>query len=329
MKITHWCKPNGSGMYAVALMLVAGETNLGIISRVEDPFAPVSDEILKAIEGTNVHVVHTHIPNKWLYDSKTPKLFVSHATPEVMFTSALREAERAAYGHSDPLMLLMWWLQHADAVVSLVERHQQILLQMSDRGRQIYYVPLGVDTSFWKPVPSAGKYDGTPSLFSAENQYEIKSHLDTFLALPTIVSHSDLHATKFHAIYVPTDQSRVLFPLADRCGAAFSAHISAKRFGPEDLRNAFCSIDFYLNLVRYGDPSLTGLQARACGVPLISYAGNPYADYWVSEGDQRVMAVKLIDILTKTVEPRTVSLVPTATSMVGKFVEIYRELGAS
>jgi len=46
------------------------------------------------------------------------------------------------------------------------------------------------------------------------------------------------------------------------------------------------------------------LEVKATGCKLISYIGNPYADYWVPEGDQRVIAARLIGILRGDVSPR-------------------------
>ena len=67
-------------------------------------------------------------------------------------------------------------------------------------------------------------------------------------------------------------------------------------FSPDQLRNAFCSTDFFLSLVRYGDTNRLCLEAAACGANVISYVGNPNADYWIHEGDQRGIAAELIEI---------------------------------
>lgn len=113
-----------------------------------------------------------------------------------------------------------------------------------------------------------------------------------------------------HACYVARDQHRWVAPLVNRNGAAFGMHWSPITWAHEDLRNVFKSIDFFIGLVRYGDFNRLCLEANAAGATTISYAGNPYSDYWVSEGDQREIAKQLIAILKNDVEPRVKDPVP-------------------
>jgi hypothetical protein len=90
----------------------------------------------------------------------------------------------------------------------------------------------------------------------------------------------------------------------NRNGSSFSSYISSKAFSHTDLRNALCSVDYYIGLVRYGDFNRMALEVKATGCKLISYVGNIYADYWVPEGDQRVIAETLTAILKGDVAPR-------------------------
>jgi hypothetical protein len=100
--------------------------------------------------------------------------------------------------------------------------------------------------------------------------------------------------------------------------------MSSKVFGHEDLRNNYCSNDFYIGLVRYGDFNRAALEARACGTKLISYTGNPYAHYWIPEGDQRVMADYLIKVLKGDTQPREDILdVPDIKDTALEMVELY------
>ena len=71
-----------------------------------------------------------------------------------------------------------------------------------------------------------------------------------------------------------------------------------------NLRNALCSTDYFIGLVRYGDANRLSLEANACGAKMITYAGNEYSDYWLHEGDQREIAKELLAILKGDVEPR-------------------------
>jgi len=323
MKVVHWAMTNGSGMHRMAEAEVAGERAQGVDAVLINPNAAFD---AAAVAGVDVHVIHTHLPDQFLWDG-TKKIWVSHGTPEVMIETAYEEAVVSTrYGHGDAVMLMQFWLQNADAIITHWERHHRLLMMLSDRGRTIDLVPMGVDTAFWQPVPSAGKYAGAPSVFTAENQYRIKWNLDLYFAWPLVVAQPGLHQARLHAIYVPRDQHRVWFPLLNRCGCSFFSYVSDTVLGPADLRNAFISSDFYLNLVRYGDHDLTGLQAKACGARVISYRGNPYADYWLTEGSQVTMAEELGAILRGEVAPRETQAVPTLAEMTAGYLAVYERI---
>jgi hypothetical protein len=102
--------------------------------------------------------------------------------------------------------------------------------------------------------------------------------------------------------------------------------------GHEDLRNVFNSVDYYIGLVRYGDFNRISMEAKASGCKLISYTGNPYADYWLPEGDQRTMAGELIKILKGEVKPRAnqtlepILEVPDISETAAEMIKIYEGL---
>src|SRR6185503_12896521 len=148
----------------------------------------------------------------------------------------------------------------------------------------------------WKPHPSRGKFTGNPSVFSSENPHFIKWPLDLLIAWPWV--RDAVPECQLHLTYMPRDQHRWFFPLVNRNGAGYSSFISEIVFKGEDLRNAFVSTDFFVGLVRYGDFNRLSLEANACGAKTISYRGNPYSSFHVTEGDQRNIASELIDILT-------------------------------
>lgn len=291
IRIAHHSLNNVSGMSNVARSIVAAEVSLGLDSTFVDC---MSKDDAERVKDYDIHVVHTHVQDSILRSGK-PLIWVAHGTPEVMFYTAFDAGLiDGSYGHSDAWMLAQYWLQHCDLTVTFWPRHQTIWKSLVDKRTRVECIPLGVDKSFWKPMPTQGKFDGSPSFFTAENGYKIKWPLDLFIAWPWVTK--ELNNARLHAIYVPKDQHRWWFPLVNRNGASFHSHISAMVFSPDQLRNAFCSTDFFLSLVRYGDTNRLCLEAAACGANVISYVGNPNADYWIHEGDQRGIAAELIEI---------------------------------
>lgn len=315
MKIAHWTLKNGAGMHRVAEDISNAEVALGYHSVVCR-----SDDKVDWEGGiaADVHVVHSHLPDP----VKSGKIvWIGHGTPEHCFQGAVEAGLSGGYGAGDPFMLAQYWLQHSDAAVTFWPRHKAIWESLMDKGRPVNHVPLGVNKDFWKPIESRGKFAGNPSLLTLENCHYIKWPLDLLLMWPWVTE--SISEARLHVSYLPRDQHRWWFPLINRNGAAFKTFVSANIFSQEDLKNAFTSVDSYIGLVRYGDFNRVCLEAKALGCKVISYRGNPYADYWLSEGDQRVMARELIEILNRNVKPRKTEEVPDIKETAKAMIKIY------
>ncbi len=317
---------NRSGMNRVAETMVQAERALGIdahLCNVQEGDFTKFDHVLDA----DVHISHTHFPDpmRKKLTKKLKLVWVGHGTPEHVFYSAVESGATKQYGHGDGLMLMMNWLRIADARVTFWPRHQAIYQSMCDNGTKVHCVPLGVDKSFWKKMPTRGKYAGSPSVMTAENCHQIKWPLDLFMAWPWVYPNVEGNAC-LHALYLPNDMHRWWFPLVNRNGCSYAAHISPLTLGHEDLRNAFNSVDYYCGLVRYGDFNRISLEANASGCKTISYRGNPYSDFWITEGDQRVIAQELTDILNGKVEPRKKEEVPDSSETAKAMISIYESI---
>ena len=312
-------------MNNVAKSLVEAEKAIGLDSHfVNIQEVPTAQWDLYA--DADIHVSHTHFPNEMRKRITRPLklVWVSHGVIEHVFRSAVDDYGKG-YGHGDGWMLLQYWLQHADARVTFWERHQALLETMVDKGTKVHLVPMGVETAFWGEGKSDGRWAGCPSLFTAENSHEIKWVLDLFLMWKWI--YEAIPDACLHAAYLPTDQHRWFMSLANRNGASFGSHISPLAFHGTALRNVFKSVDFMIGLVRYGDYNRICLEAQASGCKTISYTGNKFADYWLPEGDQRIMAAELIKILKKEVEPRPDKLpVPDVSEMATGMKGVYESI---
>lgn len=323
MKVAHWCQIKESGMGRVASQLCEAERKLGIDAIEADPTRP--DQWAQA-DDADVHVIHQHMPLKMLYDKK-PKVWIAHGTPETMFKDGVEQGLVSGHwGHGDAWMMAQHWLKMADVVVTFWPRHEAIWKSMSHKRTRIEGVPLGIDREFWVPVESQGAFAGSPSVFTGENGYEMKWPLDLFIAWPFVIQDG-LHDAKLHAIYLPKDQHRWFFPLINSNGAAFHGYYGPQVFSDMNLRNAFCSVDFVIGLVRYGDMNRLSLEANACGAATISYAGNPYSSYWIDFTDQRAMAQQIAAILKGHVAPRVdKSQVPDIQTTAERMKAVYESL---
>ena len=221
-------------------------------------------------------------------------------------------------------MMLQHYLKIADVVVSWWPRQAEIYKTMMGKKSRIEVVPMGVDKTFWTPVETRGKWTGTPSLLTAENCHYIKWPLDLFTLWPWVFDK--IPNATLHAHYLPRDQHKWFMPMINSSGAAYKMFTSAMPLAPADLKNAFASTDFYIGLVRYGDFNRICLEAKACGAKVISYSGNEYSDYWLPEGDQRVMQAELVKILKGEVEPRQTKPVDDISVTVEMMKGIYESL---
>lgn len=314
-------------MNRVAESLVSAEREIGIDSTLCNIHESSQEVLIAQAADADVHVSHTHFP-EWMKKNVTRPLklvWVGHGTPEHVFQSAVETDANKNYGAGDGWMLIQHWLQTADAIVTFWPRHQEIWKSLCDKHTEVHCIPMGVDRNFWKPVESLGKYAGEPSLFTAENAHYIKWPLDLFIAWPWVYPHVKGNPV-LHASYLPHDVHRWFFPLVNRNGASYASHINSITFTHSQLRNVFCSIDYYIGLVRYGDFNRICMEANACGTKTISYSGNPYSDYWIPEGDQRVMAEQLIEILNGNTEPRDKTPVPDISESARAMLEIYNKI---
>lgn len=324
-KIAHWVWQNNSGMARVAESLAAAEKTAGLDSVLVNVMGDVT--LWDAVNDADVHVVHTHLPDAQRRKLKAGHkvVYVAHGTPEHIFKSAVESGLNKGYGHSDSWMLTQNWIRTADATVTFWPRHAAWWQSICDRRTMIACVPLGVDKTYWQPMATQGKFAGQPSLFTAENCHDIKWPLDLFVAWPWVWEKINPEA-RLHAAYLPNNQHRWFFPLVNRNGASYSAHITGETFDHARLRNAFCSVDYYVGLVRYGDFNRVCLEANACGCRTISYRGNEYADFWVTEGDQRVIAAELVEIIEGRTAPRAKSPVPDISETAEAMKAVYERL---
>lgn len=323
IKVAHWVMFNKSGMFRVAESFVAAECMQGLSSWLVDCNDPNSwEEILDA----DIHVVHTHLPDAVrLQLTKPLKLvWIAHGTPEYVFQRSVEAGLHDGYGHGDSWQLCQYWMQNADAIVSFWPRHAAIWKSLCDKNTIVDCMEQGIDKTFWKPVESAGKYMGAPSLFTAENCDYSKWPLDLFFCWPWV--WKEIPTAHLHSVYLPTDQHRWWYPLLNRNGSGFKTISAGIILDSLNLRNALCSTDYFIGLVRYGDANRLSLEANACGAKMITFAGNEYSDFWLTEGDQRNMAKQITAILRGEIKPRKKRQVADVMDTSKKMIGIYERV---
>jgi hypothetical protein len=306
-------------MHRMAEEIVEAEKALGL-----DSLCLNGDDRSEVPAGmdADVHVVHTHLPDD-VDDRAIKKVFVAHGTPETIFHGSVIEASKG-HGSPDGFMAVTNFLRTSDAVVTFWPRHQAIWKSMVDKRTVVDCIPMGIDKTKWQEGQSRGKWSGEPSLLTAENCHEIKWPLDLVIAMPWVMD--ELRTMRLHVLYLPLDQARWWGALTMNNRTAYRSFISSGTLGQAELKNAFKSVDFYIGLVRYGDHNRICMEAKAAGCPVISYRGNEYADYWIDEGDQRVIAAQILMILRGQVAKRETPETPDISETAAAMAKIYERI---
>jgi hypothetical protein len=327
MKIVHWVLKNGSGMNTVAQDMADAERDLGLPSIALN--CGDKAEIDAGIDA-DIHVVHTHIPDKVdIGRSKDSKVvWVAHGTPEHCFTTSLEKGTALGPSASDSWMISLRMLQMADASVTFWPRHQAIWQNMADRRTIVECIPMGVSSKFWNP-PAPGVVTesmvGNPSILALENSHAIKWPLDFCFAFPELMrKHPEI---KFHLFCLPFDQFKWWMPLINRTGAAYKSYVNAMRLSKPEMLQAFHGADFMLSPVRYGDFNRTCLEAAASGCKVISFNGNPYAHYWIPEGDHRIQAEAIDQIIKGNAAEMTPRAKPVDNEVMAReMIKVYERI---
>ena len=324
MRIVHSTINNGSGLNRVSVNMATTERKLGLdsyISFTDKPEMSTPEEFILNTEESrvaDVHVVHSHLPDR----AKGKTVFIPHGTPEHCFQSAIEQNKNNGFAAGDAFMLSMHRINTCDVVVTFWDRHRYIWQSLNPKA-DVRCIPMGVDTDFWKPTTSKGKWAGNPSLLSCENSHSIKWPLDLIIAFPEIMRETE---AVMHLHYMPIDQHRFWYPLMNANGTMYKSYSSGMYMDADSLRNAFNSVDYYISPVRYGDFNSVCLEAKASGCKVISYKGNPYADYHIQEGDQRVIVKDLLEIFKGNVEPNKTQAVDSVETMSKQMISIYEEI---
>lgn len=330
IKTVHWVSPNNSGMHHVAASMARAELAIGVEARVLDPHDASESGWELALEA-DVHINHTHLPDtiggkSFKRSSLKPltTVFVHHGTPEVIFDIAVKESEGNPYNAGTGMAQHFRLMQESDATVCFVPRHRDLLDLMTDKATKIDCVPMGMDAAFWSGGINQGRYTGKPSFYNCENAYPFKWAVD-FLRVWRWV-WDEIPGATLHVTHLPTNTLEQVKMMTSRSGAVYGTVAGSWKYDAMNLRNIFTQVDFYLSTVRYGDFNRMSMEAGSSGLKVISYLGNPYADYHIREGDIRESVKDLIAIGKGEVAPRDKTPIPSERDMAEAMVNVYERI---
>lgn len=304
----------------MATDLAGAEKALGLDTVVCDTFN--KDTWDKGMDA-DVHVIHSHIPDKLAFDTTKKIVAFQHGSPEHSFQVSVEQGINHGYGAGDSLSIGIYFVKRADAIVTFWERHGHIWESMTSK--PVYVIPMGVDRSFWTQQEGVTPLAGEPSVFTAENSWPQKWPLDLVFFWPRIVEA--FPEARLHALNLPQDQMRFWTELAVSNSTHYTSYMYTIKLDHDHLRNFFSASSYYYSPVHYGDHNRVSMEASACGCKVISFEGNEYADYWIREGNGQRQADDLIAILKGEVEPRQKEDVPDLMDTAQAMLTIYGKIG--
>jgi hypothetical protein len=269
----------------------------------------------------DVHVVHSHLPDKITFKKGTKMVIIQHGSPEHVFEISVQQGAAGVYAAGDSFALSAFMLKKADAVVTFWPRHAAIFETMTDK--PVFCIPMGIKNDFWTKQEIA-PLSGSPALFTAENMHNCKWPIDMFYLWPHLIEA--LPDARLHVVNIPLNQQNWWWPLSYMNGCRYTMFMTGMRFDAATLRNYLSAAPYYYSPVRYGDHNRMSLEAAACGSKVISFEGNEYAHYWVREGDGRRQTEDLIAILSGKVPERQALPVPDISDTATAMLRVYKEI---
>lgn len=270
----------------------------------------------------DIHVVHSHVPDEIAYDRQKKIITVQHGSPEYIFESSVADGIKLPYGASNPFAMNSFYMTRSNALVTFWDRQAKIWETMTDK--PVYCIPMGVDREFWTSQGNKNCLNGAPAIFTAENCHTCKWPLDMFIMWPKLVER--FTEARLHAIHIPMDQHRWWLPLSYMNGSQYTAFISPARLSHPVLRDFLSSAHYYYSPVTYGDHNRMCLEAASCGTKIISFRGNQYAHYWITEGNQWDQLEEWTNILTGETPAREPETVPDIKDTGVAMLHVYKEI---
>lgn len=273
--------------------------------------------------GADVHIAHSHIPDSLAFDKTKKIIGFQHGSPEHSFQVSVEQGITGGYGAGDSFSIGLFFCRRCDAIVTFWERHGHIWESMTDK--PVFVIPMGVDRSFWAKQEGIAPLAGEPSIFTAENSWPQKWPLDLCFFWPRVTE--SFPGARLHALNIPQDQMRFWSELLVANRTHYTSYCYTLKLDRQNLRKFLSAASYYYSPVRYGDFNRISMEASATGCKVISYEGNPYADFWVREGHGQRQADDLVAILKGEVEPRQKEDVPDLMETAKAMLMVYARIG--
>jgi len=271
MKIVHWLKKEGSGLFRTVIELAKYEERAGHHVSLRTPgkqetFYGFSDP------DFDIHCIHSQIHPHYYKDGK-PKLLFLHGEPDY------------AIGTKGSASAIMDLVPIVDAFVSFHTDEAKIWNSF----KRTYVIPKGIDLETYKPMEAEKKLNGSPSILYTEHWRSFRHPLHVFVALERVIKK--IPTMLFYPFGCPSSEKEFWLRIVRQNRYNFFCPGVFQR--QNNIANLINLVDIVVSPV-YPSYGRVALEALACNKPVVSYTSNKHATYQADPYDPDDLAEKII-----------------------------------
>lgn len=275
MKIVHWVhfdKDKWSGLFARATELQAAEVRLGHESAFCDPMQAFAKgyEVDGVVvhpwgfaEDADVNIIESHVPS--LLPEFKNKVFIPHGGPSYC-------AMNITEGKDASMIPSIQMIQQSDIIISQNRFHIPFWQEFTDP-EKVFHVIGGVDLEKWNPKGKREKlFANRPAIVYMDMWRFMKLPFTLLRAIKRVVK--ELPTARLNLLNLPGNQLIFWARFCSKLGMDWLV----EQYRPGRVKDPsviYRSADIIVDPVQGGTTSGVGVEAMACGCPVVFLAGHP------------------------------------------------------
>lgn len=282
LQICHWTNfaPNKSGLYETVKELIKYENRIdGVLAGMvdpakreggqQDPDGLTTQSVDWGVKDCNLHMIHYTETKDTI--NLSPRIFMTHGTVEACLESEMTPQGEVGQSFSS----CMQRIANCEATISFNKRAKYYWSQFDPTNEKVHCVTKGIDLEKYKPMGTRRNFDGTPKIGYAETWRAIKHPLHLLFGINEYFKRNPY--MKFHPVGASQNwrlwHKIILLANFHRLLGKYEMSMSVV-----DIDQWYRGFDMMVSPVLTGEPSRAGLEALACGCPVISWDTNPFDD---------------------------------------------------
>jgi len=300
LKIVHWVhfdKRAWSGLYQRAYEFQRAEVRQGVVSGFCDPIPQFRDgyEIENSgrklvvapwswAKDADVNVVESHTPA--IISALRNRVFIAHGGPKYC-------AEGIVQGNADSMISSIDMVRICELVIVQNRFHKKFWEEFAPG--KVYHVRGGIDLDLWKPEGETKElFVNHPAIVYMDMWRSMKLPTTLIMAMPYVLK--EIPTARLNLLNVPSNQVVFWVRFMTKLGVdTFCEQFRPSRILKPDV--VYRAADILVDPCEGGSNSGVGLEAMACGCPVIFLEGHPDTHGVAKcEDDPKDMARAIVEV---------------------------------